>query len=208
MKAIFICVLGILFTGIFPAAAQELMIGEDHQVANAASLIRVAEQSFVQLHEPRASVLNPSRTTLGISVNPAGYLWEGLSIGIDLHREWFYWTAYIIFTQSRLATLQPDTEYYGFGTSFNYFHHTRLGGFYTGLGVDVIRGRNLGNMSADVGVGLNIGYKFILNSGVFFNLGSLAALSFNMDGSTTFIIRPFLAIGYSFLIDGFSRRWD
>ena len=104
----------------------------------------------------------------------------------------------------------------GFGLALNHFRHTRYGGFYIGGLFEYVCDKAMlvyhysgGNWVSlpqlyinYIGLALNIGYKFVTRSGVYFRTGGhigagIYLLNTNF-GDVYLIFRPDLSIGYNF----------
>ena len=82
-------------------------------------------QTTVSASAPgNSTAMDPDRWIFSIAADPSGLLFSrGFAISAELTRGWFYNQVSIRFSGSGL---------FGMGLSLNYFHHTRLGGFFIG----------------------------------------------------------------------------
>jgi len=135
----------------------------------------------------------PPKTIFGLSFNPANFIptiGDGLRLSLD-------------FTNNRFNALVDICS--GFGLAiygydifniyavFNYYHPSKIGGFYAGGFIST--GLESINYDFKLGLGLNIGYKFITSSGMYFRTGG--NVGYNILGNE-FIIKPDVSVGYSF----------
>jgi hypothetical protein len=172
------------------------------------------------------TAMNPNKFRFGINANAGGalgYLWEGPSgfgINIELGKGKF---------NSEINLMFPTGGFGGLFT-FNGFWPSQIGGFYLGGGIGISifetygwTGASMGSPSyydpstgtyygggeqkiydyytaVSVPVGLNIGYKFITNSGLYFRTGAFAAFDFGFIwdyNALPFYFKPDLAIGWT-----------
>jgi len=162
------------------------------------------------------TAMNPNKFIFGINANAGGalgYIWQGPSgagINIELGKGKF---------NSEINLMFPIG---GFGSlfTFNGFWPGRIGGFYLGGGIGFsifetygVTGHSsgyngyyyysydtYGNYTAfSLPVGLNIGYKFVTKSGLYFRTGVFAAFDFGFiwDDISPFYIKPDLSIGWT-----------
>ena len=156
------------------------------------------------------TAIDQDRFIFGINANAGGalgYAWggsTGTGINIELGKGKF---------NSEINLMFPIG---GFGIliTFNGYWHSRIGGFYLGGGIGYIwqadshdsrewcsgcNDYHGGIYDSHLNViGLNIGYKFITSSGVYFRTGVFIAGGFDWaswDGA--FFIKPDLAIGWT-----------
>ena len=110
---------------------------------------------------------------------------------------------------------------FGLGLGLNYFHRLWIGGFYAGAMAEITRGRYKsesreyifshgqwwsppGSVIVEAGdsvsytLAMNIGYKFVLQSGITFRAGGYLGMESVTPLGRMFIYRPELTIGYSF----------
>ena len=76
--------------------------------------------------------MNPDKLNFGISLNPAGFIptvGGGLSVSADFTKRRFN---SLIDIRSGFGLAAYGGEYFGMSSSFNYFHPSRVGGFYIG----------------------------------------------------------------------------
>jgi hypothetical protein len=167
------------------------------------------------------TALDPNKLNVAINANPAGLLTYGPSVCIELGKGKFNSEINLIFPFGLAGSSGK-----GFGglATFNYFLHRWNGGFYLGGGAGYVFQKDyyhytlltgpLNNLSPKefhsnshlLTAGLNLGYKFILSSGLYFRTGAFlgAGLDFGFpregaDGSfVSFYGKPDLTIGYAF----------
>ena len=152
------------------------------------------------------SAMDPDKLTFGINIDPSGFALYGPSVSIEFTKGKLNTQIDIRFPS--LGLLNNGTGVFGVGLGFNYFHHTRTGGFYLGGMYEyshfiVSRGEWY---SENVLV-INTGYKFVLSSDIYFRIGGYlgGGLSFGLNGRYNrngpigmFVFRPDLTIGYNF----------
>lgn len=170
----------------------------------------VTGQQITQARSSENTAIDPNKFIFGINANAGGalgYAWggsTGTGINIELGKGKF---------NSEINLMFPIG---GFGIliTFNGYWHSRIGGFYLGGGIGYIwqadshdsrewcsgcNDYHGGIYDSHLNViGLNIGYKFITSSGVYFRTGVFIAGGFDWaswDGA--FFIKPDLAIGWT-----------
>jgi hypothetical protein len=131
----------------------------------------IPQQGNAKAEQPGNAAINPDKFIFGINANAGGalgYLWEGPSgfgINIELGKGKF---------NSEINLMFPTG---GFGAlfAFNGFWPSKIGGFYLGGGIGWSTYHNWGGDLISLPVGLNIGYKFVTKSGLYFRTGAFAA---------------------------------
>jgi hypothetical protein len=150
-----------------------------------------------------STAMDPNKFTFGINANAGGalgYIWKGgtgAGINIELGKGRF---------NSEISLFFPNGGF-GFLITLNAFFPSRVGGFYLGggLGYSSYHGegevvhRN-GNRSYDeftlysIPLGLNIGYKFVTKSGLYFRTGVYAAFDFGKFANGVY--EPYISPGF------------
>ena len=154
------------------------------------------------------TAIDTDRFIFGINANAGGalsYIWQGssgpsgASVNIELGKGNFNSEINIIFPVGG----------FGFLVTLNYFWHSRIGGLYLGGGVGYSYykqwdyGWKKMMNAASMPIGLNIGYKFVTRSGMYFRTGALTGLDVgyfwhNMwTDIRPFYIKPDIAIGWT-----------
>jgi formylglycine-generating enzyme required for sulfatase activity len=150
-----------------------------------------------QAVSPRPYALDPNKLNFGLSLNPAGfipYAGGGLSLSFDFNKGRFNSKIDI---RSGLGLVFYGNDFFGISSSFNYFHPSRIGGFYIGGMIEYsVGGASSYGTTHRFGLAGNLGYKFVTPSGVFFRIGFAGGYSFGKYSAL--IIRPDLSIGYNF----------
>ena len=144
------------------------------------------------------TAMDPDELTIGINANAGGSLLSGSSTCIEFCKGSFNAEINLIFPSLRL-----DAEGAGFGglVTFNYFRHSRIGGLYIGGGLGYIYTTFDESDSHLFTAGLNLGYRFVTRSGMYFRTGGyIGAAVVNNDDENIFApyIKPDLSVGYSF----------
>ena len=169
--------------------------------------IPATEQINSQTESSQNTAIATDKFIFGINANAGGaigYAYKGGSgagVNIELGKGNF---------TSEINLLFPSG---GFGLliTFNGFFHSRIGGFYLGGGVGYIYTANAYSWFHSAGshintIGLNLGYKFVLSSGLYFRTG--AYIGVGIDWATyylppsgqfdfSFHFKPDLAIGWT-----------
>jgi hypothetical protein len=176
------------------------------EIINAGSM---PQQVNTQAGQPKNTAMAPNKFIFGINANAGGalgYLWEGPSgfgINIELGKGKF---------NSEINLMIPIG---GFGTlvTFNGFWPSRIGGFYLGGGIGFSTFKTYGvtydyygrrtydyYTALSLPVGLNIGYKFVTKSGLYFRTGAFAGFDvgyiFDYDRAPVYF-KPDLSIGWT-----------
>jgi len=148
------------------------------------------------------SIINPNKFIFGVSANAGGAMAMEFGSTPGLRFEFGI--------GNFNADLFLGGGYYGFNslTTFNYFWHSSIGGFYLGAGIGLtIREYeyywydedNKEHWDWDIGpffqFGLNIGYKFVTRSGIYFRTGTFIGGAF---GETIFFVfNPDISLGWT-----------
>lgn len=178
--------------------------------------------SAAQSDIPKTNALDPDKLYFGISLNPAGTIpvvGRGPSISAEFTKRRFN---SLIDLRSGFGLPIYGSEYFGISASFNYFHPSRVGGFYIGGlleysaadgGYEIVekydtRYDSYGNPHKtnysfeenpvtvhDLGLALNIGYIFVTRIGMYFRTGACVGFNF---GTGTLLLKPDLTFGYNF----------
>ena len=142
------------------------------------------------------TAFDPSRSIFSLAADPSGFLFNGPTVSVELLRGSFFSQLNTHFL-SLGRNSELDGFAFGMGLSFNYFHHTRTGGFFLG-GAGTFNTGSLANYDRWYGgfAGLNLGYIFVLPSWVFFrasaSIGAVYYEEFN------FSFKPDFSFGYAF----------
>jgi len=158
--------------------------------------------------------MNPDKLTIGINANPAGLLLFGPSVSVDFSKGNFNSEVSIIVPFGLAGSSAGGV---GFLATLNYLWHSRIGAFYLGGGIGYIwekdyhyyLGDGSGNPYWDSHMntfGLNVGYRFVTASGMYYRIGAFAAVAIDWASRehssnprpVSFYIKPALTIGYSF----------
>jgi hypothetical protein len=179
--------------------------------------------------------LDPNKLYYGISFNPAGLIPRtggALSLSAEFTQGRFNCLIDIRSGFGVIPNFADVQESFGIGLNFNYFHPSRIGGFYVGGLYELSFGKKemevtkyayrsyYGYWIASYnsvekrtvmsnGFALNIGYKFITQSGMYFRTGAnvgaviVGALDIDVDRERanvvrSMILRPDISIGYNF----------
>jgi len=139
--------------------------------------------------KPVTPAMDPDKFIFAMSANPGGLLnhWVGPSVCFEFGKGHFN-------SELHIFPFGLDLEgHYNFGglATFNYFLPNSVGGFYLGGGV--------GYSSHTGGIAcLNIGWKFVTRSGVYFRTGARPGVM-SYDGFMRgYYFGPDFAIGYCF----------
>jgi hypothetical protein len=197
---------------------------DTYEIINAGT---IPQQGNIQTEQPKNTAMDPNKFTFGINANAGGalgYIWggpSGFGINIELGKGKF---------NSEINIMFP-TGGFGILATFNGFWPSKMGGFYLGGGIgfssyevygyileydpyysyNPYTGTYSGGYSyrsryytaISVPVGLNIGYKFVTQSGLYFRTGAFAAFDFGFifnedrDDETFVYFKPDLAIGWT-----------
>jgi len=159
-----------------------------------------------QQENTEAVAMSSNKFIFGINANAGGalgYIWGGPSgpgINIELGKGKF---------NSEINLMFPTG---GFGAlfTFNNFWPGQLGGFYLGGGIgfsmyeaydyDYYDYYDAYYTAISIPVGLNIGYKFVTKSGLYFRTGAFAGFDFGwmfFGGNNPVYFKPDLSIGWT-----------
>jgi len=151
-----------------------------------------------------ASLIQTSAVTdswkIGINIDLSGFFLYGPSLTMELTKN--NWNNQINIRFPSLGILYNyDGFAFGFGYGLNYLWPNKIGAFYLGGLADIsflptFPGHH--PPCAEFIFAVNTGFKFILSSGIYFNVGGYFGLLQIDDIETKFTIRPVLALGYSF----------
>ena len=184
------------------------------------------------------TAMNPDKLNFGIYANPAGFLTFGPSICVEFTKGKFNTEINLIIPTLGLSSTSSGGSGIGGLVTLNYFKHSRLGGFYIGGGIGFtysesdVRVNDYYRVNGEsyyewmdylnytytlFTVGLNIGYKFVTKSGLYFRTGAYAGIGFEEFEATyngkqvdalyssktrgsesLFYFKPDLTIGYNF----------
>jgi len=161
----------------------------NYEIINAGTM---PQQANTQAKRPNNTAMDPNKFIFGINANVGGALgniWggpTGTGINIELGKGNF---------NSEINLMFPSG---GFGllATFNGFVPSRIGGFYVGGGLGFSTFEYYDYEFIYITsfiVGLNIGYKFVTPSGVYFRTGAFGGLAIGWG----VYIKPDLAIGWT-----------
>jgi len=199
-------------------AANVLSIRYENGTTEIITAIPAIGQQTTQASNSQDTAIDPNKFIFGINANAGGalgYIWEGSSgfgINIELGKGKF---------NSEINLMFP-TGGFGALVTFNGFFPSRIGGFYLGGGIGfsyfetygpngqeyVSYGSGYGGYFRDIygyytalslPVGLNIGYKFVIRSGLYFRIGVFAGYDFfwGTNNLGPVYLKPDLAIGWT-----------
>jgi len=153
-----------------------------------------------QAKNSQNTAIDPNKFIFGINANAGGFIGNilgggvGPGFNIELGKGKF---------NSEINIMFPNG---GFGilATFNGFFPSRIGGFYIGGGIGFsfyegeyydyhYRRYEIGTIVA-IPLGLNIGYKFVTKSGLFFRTGAFAGYN---PANPSFYFKPDLAVGWT-----------
>ena len=181
----------------------------------------------VSLDNQRSHAMDTEKWTIGVALDPIWFfLWWGPTASVEFTKGKFNAQIYALFSPLVLLSFYfewPENSYGdflwdqnrsggGIGLAFNYFHHTRIGGFYVGGMFECLFAEmyyaNSSNRQAFpfynyLGLALNIGYKFITRSGIYFRTGvhiggGIIVPNMRKEDMFYYTIRPDLSLGYNF----------
>ena len=166
------------------------------------------------------TAMDPNKLTIGININPTGLLLYGGSLCVEFGKGNFNSEINLIIPYGLANKTNGGA---GILFTFNYLWHSRIGGFYLGGGLGYIWRHDYYHLYNSDGshrltwgshvntLGLNIGYKFVTNSGMYFRTGIFGGIGIEWAWSTpitsrcfvqttpfTYYIKPDLTVGYSF----------
>ncbi|MDR0456173.1 MAG: hypothetical protein LBH20_05770 [Treponema sp.] len=207
-------------------------------------IINTAGQESIPADNTRTTALNPDRLTFAFNANAGGALLAGTSMRGSGPSVCFEFSKGKFNTEVNLII--PVGSSLGFGglATFNYFWHSQIGGFYLGGGLGYIYSTYTSSDLWDLSdgwtderpppptsgtvtgnnftFGLNVGYKFVTKSGVYFRAGTYVGMSIiventdnkdicwlqdknghdfytnNNDPKLSVYFKPDLTIGYAF----------
>jgi hypothetical protein len=150
---------------------------------------------------PQNTAIDPNRVIFGINANAGGALGyilggaAGTGVTIELGKGRF---------NSEISLMFPIGGF-GFLAAFNGFWPSRIGGFYLGGGVGFSFYSawdyyyDEATMATSLPLGLNIGYKFVTPSGLYFRTGVFAGFDFGwlFSWGMPVYIKPDLAVGWT-----------
>jgi hypothetical protein len=157
-------------------------------VKGAVNTAPAARRESAQTESFGTTAMDPDKFIFGINANPGGFVgWvfqnSGPSLNIELGKGHF---------NSEINLVFP---YLGFGflATFNGFWPSRIGGFYLGGGIGFGYSAFYG---LSLPVGLNIGYKFVTRSGLYFRTGTFVGYDILWTWMPVYL-KPDLAIGWT-----------
>ena len=157
-----------------------------NEIINAASAGR-----NVQTNTQKDTAIDTDKFIFGTNANPGGFISSALgggggpSVSFELGKGNFNTEINLMF----------PTGGFGVLATFNGFIHSSIGGFYIGGGIGFGSYEDYDyETRISIPIGLNIGYKFVLSSGLYFRTGIFAGFNF---GSFTIYLKPDLAIGWT-----------
>jgi hypothetical protein len=173
------------------------------------------QESGQRTKPPRPeTALATDKLNVAINANPAGLLAYGPSVCLELVKGKFNSEINLIITAGLVSGFSGGI---GGLVTFNRFWHRWNGGFYLGGGVGFIFQKDYytGTWDYDAKggkkgepyvlpslleiMGLNLGYKFVLTSGLYFRTGAFLGGGFDLGGGLwRFYAKPDLTIGYCF----------
>jgi hypothetical protein len=158
------------------------------------------QQEINQAEEPKSTALDPNKFIFGINANAGGAIGYALgSTGAGINLE---------FGKGRFNTeinLMIPNGGFGALITFNGFWPSQLGGAYLGGGIGFSTYRALDKYWGDYytarsfTVGLNLGYKFLTKTGLYFRTGGFFGYDFGMLWDPDILpvfIKPDLAVGW------------
>jgi hypothetical protein len=160
--------------------------------------------------------LDPDRPTFGLSIDPVGLVFNGGALIFEFTKGKSNFQINLLTPGIGLASFRgsdmagwvwPTNNWFGIGLCFGSFHPSRLGGFYLGVDIEYSFGElNFYDQSQyflnSLAFALNIGYKFITKSGIYFRTGATVGVSADGIGGEktgiSLVLRPDLTIGFYF----------
>jgi len=173
--------------------------------------------------EPSA-LSDPDKLYFSISADPSGFLMYGPFVLTEFSKNHFNAQVYVSLPSLGLM-VKSDGFGIGFGGSFNYVWHTSIGAVYLGGLFDYSGYKiNIPGLIAlpngkytdgkydydsenlwqsNFSLALNLGYKFVLSSGMYFTTGGSVGMKMGDDirnhgFKADFFARPNIAMGYIF----------
>jgi hypothetical protein len=162
-------------------AANVLSIRYENGRVETINTVPATRQRNTQAAGAQNTAIDSDKFIFGISANAGGALAMEIGGGPGLRLE---------FGKGNFnAELNLGGGYDGFNglATFNYFWHSRIGGFYLGGG--------LGLTGTAFQLGLNTGYKFITPSGLYFRTGVFAGGTY--DYELGFVFNPDISFGWT-----------
>jgi hypothetical protein len=167
--------------------------------------------------------MEPDKLYFSISADPSGFLLYGPQVLTEFAKNHFNTQIYASFPSIGLL-VKADGFGIGFGTSLNYLWPSTIGAFYLG-GLFDYSGYSVkipgllklpdgrytdgkydypseNGWEACYTFAINLGYKFVLSSGIYFNTGANAGVKItddirNNDVKFDFYARPSTSVGYN-----------
>ena len=139
---------------------------------------------------------NSDRLTVGVSADPSGFALYGPSSSVELTKGKL--NSLIHFNFSSLGLLVDDNRKKGFGFGLNYLWHSRIGIIYIGGMAEYCTWEDDVNRKHGGVAAMNIGYKYIWQSGIYLRAGGCLGAEWPGDIKPVFLIRPNLSFGYNF----------
>ena len=140
--------------------------------------------------------IDPEKTSLMISLDPSGFVFYGPGLSFAYISGNFYNQYNLRFPSE--GKMNEKMEGIALGSSFNYFLHNKIGGFYLGGMFEYASLHPFDKNRYDQGmVALNVGFDFFMQAGLFFKTECNLGVLFD-DYSTDFTWRPNVSIGYRF----------
>ncbi|WP_461256509.1 hypothetical protein [Treponema sp. R80B11-R83G3] len=162
---------------------------------------KVEKINAAPIAEQKITAIDTNKFIFGINANAGGFLGyltggtSGPGINIELGKGNFY---------TEINLMCP---WGGFGglVTFNGFWPSKIGGFYLGGGIgygiyQYSSGEEVYYAVPSIPLGLNIGYKFVTKSGLYFRTGTFCGFNFGWllpKGSSPVFFKPDLAIGWT-----------
>ena len=193
-----------------------------HEIINADTAVEqesAETEKSKTLAAPKTTAMDPNKLTVGINANPSGLLLYGPSICIEFSKGNFNSEINLIYP---FGLTSKSNIGFGFLATFNYFWHGWIGGFYLGGGIGYTWRKDYhshtthlttpgywknANWDSHINTfGLNLGYKFVMSSGIYFRTGAYLGVGIDWAAIDTdtprdsvfFYGKPDLAVGYSF----------
>jgi len=179
------------------------ILGNIQKITATADVVRYDTGRREEINFPSFPPRKP--TYVGFNANPVGLLFNGSSVCIEFTKGKFNSEINIIIPSGLVAGFNPGI---GFLFTMNGFWPSRTGGFYLGGGGGYIwqkdsvyykYNKDSIRDSHFLTWGLNLGYKFITNSGMYYRLGSYIGMGFDEGNHEMnyFYAKPDLTIGWT-----------
>jgi hypothetical protein len=168
-------------------AAEVLSIRYENGRVEIVNTVPTTEQRNTRTARSQETAIDTDKFIFGINANAGGALGYfidaagGPSLNFEFGKGNF---------NSEINLILPISGGFQGLATFNYFWHSRIGGAYLGAGIGF--GRVDGYLSLPIG--LNAGYKFVTNSGIYLRTGVFAGYNILWSG---LYIKPDLAIGWT-----------